>query len=206
MIKNNTQKLLVGTLALVLATGLVSPAFAEITETVIPFSVPCDSPFPQLCEPPFTTNIETDSTLTVQYFASDLHCSSLRVHIFLDDNLVYTSDYLTWPGAPNPFDSLPSDTGVIDLSPVSKGIHKIDIQAEGQVSGCNTSGIGLWHGTAKLTSEINPPTPVAGKLLTLDSSALVIGGLASSAVWMIPTLAGIAGAGIYLVKFRTNRD
>jgi len=47
---------------------------------------------------------------------------------------------------------------------------------------------------------------VAGELLSIDSSALVIGGLASSAVWMIPAVAGIAGAGIYLVKSRTNRD
>ena len=48
--------------------------------------------------------------------------------------------------------------------------------------------------------------PVAGELLLLDTSALMIGGLASSAVWMIPTLAGIAGAGLYLVKFRTNKE
>lgn len=48
--------------------------------------------------------------------------------------------------------------------------------------------------------------PVAGELLTIDSSALVIAGLTGSAVWMIPTIAGIAGAGIYLVKLRTNRD
>jgi hypothetical protein len=49
-------------------------------------------------------------------------------------------------------------------------------------------------------------SPVAGELLSINSSALVIGGLASSAVWMIPAVAGIAGAGIYLVKLRTNRD
>ncbi|HUT05123.1 MAG TPA: DUF1194 domain-containing protein [Nitrosopumilaceae archaeon] len=47
---------------------------------------------------------------------------------------------------------------------------------------------------------------VAGELLSLDTSALVIGGLASSAIWMIPAVAGIAGAGIYLVKSRNNRD
>ena len=51
-----------------------------------------------------------------------------------------------------------------------------------------------------------PPTVVAGELLSLDSSALVIAGLTGSAVWMIPTVASIAGAGIYLVKTRTNRD
>jgi len=51
-----------------------------------------------------------------------------------------------------------------------------------------------------------PDTPVAGELLSLNSSTLVIGGLVSSAIWMIPAVAGIAGAGIYLVKSRANRD
>jgi len=47
--------------------------------------------------------------------------------------------------------------------------------------------------------------PVAGELLSLDSSALVIGGL-SGMIWMIPAVTGFVGAGIYLVKFRTNKD
>lgn len=133
----------------------IPQSFSEIIETDISFAVSCDSPFPQLCEPPFTTNVETTSVLKVQYFASEMHCSSLRVHIFLDDTPVHTSDFFTWPSAPAPFDTLPSDTGVIDLGPVSEGIHKIDIQAEGQVSGCNTVGIGLWQGTARIFSD--PP-------------------------------------------------
>lgn len=49
------------------------------------------------------------------------------------------------------------------------------------------------------------PTPVAGELLSLDSTSLVIAGLASSMIWMVPAVAGIAGAGIYLVKVRTSR-
>ena len=47
---------------------------------------------------------------------------------------------------------------------------------------------------------------VAGELLSLDNTALFISGLTSMSLWMIPTVAGIAGAGIYLVKFRANRD
>jgi len=43
---------------------------------------------------------------------------------------------------------------------------------------------------------------VAGELLPLDSSALMIAGLTSMSVWMIPTVLGLAGAGVYLVKFR----
>jgi len=46
------------------------------------------------------------------------------------------------------------------------------------------------------------PTQVAGELLPLDSSALMIAGLTSMSVWMIPTVLGLAGVGVYLVKFR----
>jgi hypothetical protein len=46
-------------------------------------------------------------------------------------------------------------------------------------------------------------TPVAGELLSLDSSALVIGGLGSM-IWMVPAVSGVVGAGIYLVKFRVR--
>jgi len=42
----------------------------------------------------------------------------------------------------------------------------------------------------------------AGELLPIDSSALMIAGLTSMTVWMIPTVLGLAGAGVYLVKFR----
>jgi len=48
---------------------------------------------------------------------------------------------------------------------------------------------------------INEPQ-VAGELLSLDSSALLIGGLTSMTVWMVPAVLGLAGVGVYLVKFR----
>jgi len=47
-----------------------------------------------------------------------------------------------------------------------------------------------------------PETPVAGELLPLDSTALFLAGIQSMTVWMIPTVLGLAGAGVYLVKFR----
>jgi hypothetical protein len=34
------------------------------------------------------------------------------------------------------------------------------------------------------------------------SSALVIAGVSTIAVWTIPAVLGLAGAGVYLVKFR----
>jgi len=59
-----------------------------------------------------------------------------------------------------------------------------------------------------ITGEVDlpPPQQVAGELLPLDSTALFLAGIQSMTVWMIPTLLGLAGAGVYLVKFRANRD
>ena len=47
---------------------------------------------------------------------------------------------------------------------------------------------------------------IAGELLSLDTSALMIAGLTSGAVWMIPAVAGLAGVGVYLIKFRANKN
>jgi len=45
---------------------------------------------------------------------------------------------------------------------------------------------------------------VAGELLPLDSTALFLAGIQSMTVWMIPTILGLAGVGVYLVKFRKH--
>jgi len=50
----------------------------------------------------------------------------------------------------------------------------------------------------------NPVTQVAGQLLPLNSTALFLAGIQSMTVWMIPTVLGLAGAGVYLVKFRKH--
>ncbi len=45
---------------------------------------------------------------------------------------------------------------------------------------------------------------VGGQLLPLDSTALLIGGLSTLTVWMVPTVLGLVGVGVYLVKFRKH--
>jgi len=47
---------------------------------------------------------------------------------------------------------------------------------------------------------------VGGEFLSIDNTALFLGGIQSSAVWILPTVAGLAGAGYYLVKFRNKED
>jgi len=43
---------------------------------------------------------------------------------------------------------------------------------------------------------------VGGEILSIDSTALVLAGLQSSAIWMLPVLAGAAGAGFAAFKLR----
>jgi len=49
---------------------------------------------------------------------------------------------------------------------------------------------------------IIPITPVGGEFLSIDSTALLLAGLQTSAIWMLPVLAGAAGAGIAAFKLR----
>jgi len=44
--------------------------------------------------------------------------------------------------------------------------------------------------------------PVGGEFLPIDSTALVLAGLQTSAIWMLPVLAGAAGAGFAAFKIR----
>ena len=52
----------------------------------------------------------------------------------------------------------------------------------------------------------DPDFEVGGEFLPINSTALVLAGLQSSAIWMLPVLAGVAGAGFYLIKFRMNKE
>ena len=56
----------------------------------------------------------------------------------------------------------------------------------------------------EIRGQITCGTPVAGQLLPLDSTALFLAGIQSMTVWMVPTVLGLAGVGVYLVKFRKH--
>jgi hypothetical protein len=64
-------------------------------------------------------------------------------------------------------------------------------------------------GPFQLNLVLTGPSPdevVGGELLQVDSAALLLAGLQSSAIWMIPILAGAVGAGTYYIKTRMNKD
>jgi len=65
-------------------------------------------------------------------------------------------------------------------------------------TGNNILDVTIW------TASFGEPTQVAGELLPLDSTALFLAGIQSMTVWMVPTVLGLAGVGVYLVKFRKH--
>jgi len=47
---------------------------------------------------------------------------------------------------------------------------------------------------------------VAGEILPIDSTALFLAGMQSSALWLIPSVVGIAGVGYYVLRAKMNKD
>ena len=56
------------------------------------------------------------------------------------------------------------------------------------------------------TNPLCNPPPVGGEFLPIDSTALFLAGIQSSAIWMLPAIAGAAGAGAYYIRTRMNKD
>jgi len=180
--------------------GLSATANGQETfETVIPdFVVTCTSTG-QLCDPLFSVSGELGSVLQAQYFVRSTHCSSSRVHLFVDGTLKLTTGFLGWPGAPFPFAQLPLDTGLVDLGPVSPGAHLISVQAEGQVSGCNVGKPFTWGGSLKVLTNV-PTSPLAitvpPPVLCNGLPATIVGDSNSSTIFGTPgndVIHGLAG-------------
>ncbi|MGH9910235.1 MAG: DUF7507 domain-containing protein, partial [Nitrososphaerales archaeon] len=47
---------------------------------------------------------------------------------------------------------------------------------------------------------------VGGNYMPINSAALLFAGIQTNAVWLVPTIAGLAGTGFYLIKFRIKED
>lgn len=50
------------------------------------------------------------------------------------------------------------------------------------------------------------PSLVGGEIIPIDNTALLLAGIQSSAIWMLPALAGIVGAGAFFVRTRMNKE
>ncbi len=86
-------------------------------------------------------------------------------------------------------------TGVSEVQGVSAG---------GKIYLIGSGAFGLSGSTNQIwTCAVNV---IGGELLPIDSTALMLAGLQSSAIWMLPVLAGVAGVGAFYIKTRMNKD
>jgi len=172
---NKLLPLLAFSILLLVPVG-AQDVYGDTVVTEFPIIITCTTPpTQQLCEPLFSANVETKSELSVQYAVTG-HCSSIRVHVFLDGNFVTTSEFFGWVNTipPPPFDNLPLMTPIIDLGPVTPGIHQVSLQGEGQVSGCNSGGLGVWTGTLTTFTDTIPPLSCGPKtIVNIDDNQCV---------------------------------
>lgn len=129
---------------------------AEIVNHDITFF--CATSTGQVCSPMYSVFFKMDraTRLKAQYTVPPSHCSSIKTTFLLDGKPVYTSGFLGWANAPLPFANLPLNTGLVDLGNVTEGNHVFSIQAEGQLSGCNTGYLEGWDGRVEIISESSP--------------------------------------------------
>jgi hypothetical protein len=114
--------------------------------------VACTDSTKQLCEPAAAVTVWTEGALTVDFTASPGHCSSVIAHIAVDGGTPFVSQELPAGAA----------TGPHDFGPVAPGAHRVTVQAEGVLGGCNGGGVANWSGSIVfgITSGAAPyPTP-----------------------------------------------
>ena len=85
----------------------------------------------------------------------------------------------------------------------SEGFGSQTLQSEGGTFD-NWTNFNSVHAWFLITGH--PPDAVGGELLPIDNTALMLAGIQSSTIWMLPALAGIAGAGAFFVRTRMNKE
>jgi len=259
------DKLLVGTLAVVLVAGLGSPAFAGQSDTVSPIDqVTLETLFEPL------TISEADDVIFDNGGMPDVDGGNPRI----DQTLTVADDFILNEDAvitdfhfvlDTFFESTGDFTGTIEYlifsdnggepgNILASGIltdldfdqindrfatvwYFLDVpfEAEGGVTywfglhtdfpnyawsttdagqgsqGCQTFDdppTGGWFCSFNLWFQItgHPPDVVGGEFLPIDSTALLLAGLQTSAIWMLPVLAGAAGVGAFYIKTRMNKE
>ena len=221
----NNTRLLAGTLAIILVAGL-SPAFADESNTGVldgPVAstleeVPTDGTWfamlwPNIdafteahpvisptADPPYEFDCGSGSCwLSV----TDAGIPVDELEVFDNDSSIGTTSEANDAGAPcgfsDPdacFENPDFSSGMFCLGP---GEHSITMKAI-------RADVGAGAGFFKVEiHDANECGVVAGELLPVDNTALFLAGLSSSAVWMIPTLAGIAGAGV-IIRHKLSRN
>ena len=171
---------------------------------------------------PFSEFVTVDGTATDPFFVAGGNNGFGSMLILTDT----TYDIAPFPGAPDFVDSGPNDHGaVVDLSlgPLDAGdwtgftmyygVAESEAAADAARAAVGADMYSYGQPSSSPPEEGIPWTfilafgdrIVGGEFLPIDSTALFLAGLTSSAVWIIPTLAGLAGAGV-IIRSRLHRD
>jgi len=107
------------------------------------------------------------------------------------------------------FDNISIDAGIWQGDETITNVQ--DPPEPGNTNGCTVTFEvdSIFFGSDDQEQLIEVTTPeavVGGEFLQIDNTALMLAGLQSSAIWMIPTLAGLAATGFYLIKYRSNKE
>lgn len=97
-----------------------------------------------------------------------------------------------------------ADSGVLWVGTQGGSVTPYDL--DGNVIGESFTPFGDIPNTIDSLEFVPEKRIVAGQLLSTDSTSLVIAGIQSSIVWMIPTVSGLAGTAILIAKFRHNKN
>jgi len=159
------------------------------------------SSFPLSERPALGSCTASSCEFQIPNFVDDLNTKLIRIMIFYDENIgdapfnpsVTCHDSTETPGIyVETFPDIDTITWEFECHPNPDWeFITFDVATN------NIVGIEIW--TASFDE-----TTVAGELLPLDSTALFLAGLTSMTIWMIPTVLGLAGAGVYLVKYRAR--
>ena len=179
------NSLLAGTLALVLVTGMTGSAFAG---------------------QPFDCTITQGDMLSVQLPAGEEVTIPKEVQCNEDPvGVAISFGDCVAVGVEINFENDQFDPLVFTLDEIFTNLSLGNDEAHCLQAWEVTSVTGV---TVQLEQELwfNEPIVVGGELLPIDSTALVLAGLQTSAIWMLPVLAGVAGSafGILYIKSRRN--
>lgn len=205
---NYSQKLFAGALALVLVAGMTSIAYASPEGDEVFIDADCDELEPSLVKVEWVTELTTSCD----------QVGEITVDIGVEEEIAVI--WYTFPGPfqnGDPFIIIVDDIDWLDENgdKISGSIDDVLCEIEGDIKinskdfSSNQVAIEFSAtdpGSAIVHCELVVLHLVAGELLSLDTSALVLAGLTGSAIWFVPMAVGFAGAGMYLVKYRANKN
>lgn len=90
----------------------------------------------------------------------------------------------------------------VDIFPGSNTADNLDLEGQYKWESCGTenSGIGDWETTQSIIVVI----PVSGEILPISTTALLLAGVSTSAMWLVPAIGAFVGIGLTIYKVRRH--